>query len=79
MCIRDRFGSVTELLAVLTPLTAFALLVFCLLYTPCVAAIAAIRRELGGRWAAGIVAFQCAVAWLVAWLVRLVGMALGLG
>ncbi len=73
------FGSVTELLAVLTPLTAFALLVFCLLYTPCVAAIAAIRRELGGRWAAGIVAFQCAVAWLVAWLVRLVGMALGLG
>ena len=73
------FGSVTELLAVLTPLTAFALMVFCLLYTPCVAAVAAIRRELGGRWAAGIVVFQCVVAWLAAWLVRLVGMALGLG
>jgi ferrous iron transport protein B len=53
-------------------------LVFCLLYTPCVAAIAAIRRELGNKWALGIMAFQCVVAWLCAFVVRLVGMALGL-
>ena len=56
---------------------AAALLVFCLLYTPCVAAIAAIKRELGWKWALGIVAFQCAVAWAVALLVRLVLMAAG--
>ena len=72
------FGSTAELLAALTPLSVVALLAFCLLYTPCIAAVAAIRRELGGRWAAGIVVFQCVVAWLVALLVRLVGMALGL-
>ena len=60
---------------VLSPLTAFSLLVFCLLYTPCVAAIATIRRELGGRWAMTIVVGQCLVAWLVAWLVHLLGMA----
>ena len=73
------FGSAAEVMAVLSPLAAFCLMVFCLLYTPCVAAIAAVRRELGGRWAAGIVVFQCVVAYAVALLVRLVGLALGLG
>ena len=58
---------------VLTPLSALSLLVFCLLYTPCVAAVASIRRELGGKWAAGVVAGQCVLAWLCALLVRLVG------
>ena len=73
------FGTTAELLAVLTPLGAFTLMVFCLLYTPCVAAIAAIRRELSGRWAVGIVAFQCVVAYVVALLVHVAGVLLGLG
>ena len=55
----------------LTPLSAVSLLVFCLLYTPCVAAISAVRRELGGRSAALLVVFQCVLAWVVAFLVRL--------
>ena len=71
------FGSTAQLLAALTPLSVVSLLVFCLLYTPCVAAIAAIRHELGGRWALGIVAFQCGIAYLVALLVHVVGALLG--
>ena len=54
-----------------------ALLVFCLLYTPCVASVAAIRRELGGRWAAAVVLWQCVLAWLMALLLRLIGLLLG--
>ena len=61
-------ASVTTLLS---PLAALPFLVFCLLYTPCVAAIASIRRELGVRWAARVVLLQCAVAWIVAGIVRL--------
>ena len=57
--------------AVLDQTTAFALLVFCLLYTPCVAAIATIRRELGGRWAILIAVGQCVMAWVVAYFVRI--------
>ncbi|MCR5297301.1 MAG: ferrous iron transport protein B [Clostridiales bacterium] len=60
-------------------LTAACLLVFCLLYTPCVAAVAAFRREMGRKWALGIVLWQCAVAWVAAVVVRLVGMLLGGG
>ena len=71
------FDGSAALLAALTPLSALTFLVFCLLYTPCIAAIASIRRELGGRWAAGIVVFQCVIAWVVALIVRLVGLALG--
>jgi len=71
------FGSTAELVAALTPLSVVSLLVFCLLYTPCIAAIAAIKRELGGRWAMATVVFQCVTAWVVAFLVRLVGLALG--
>ena len=63
--------------AALTPLAAAALLVFCLLYTPCVAAVAAIRRELGGRWALLLVLWQCVLAWAAALLVRLFGLLLG--
>ena len=55
---------------VLDTLSASALLVFSLLYTPCVAAIASIRRELGGRWAAGVVIWQCVLAWFAALIVR---------
>lgn len=58
--------------SVLTPLSAASLLVFSLLYTPCVAAVASIKRELGGKWAVGVVIWQCAVAWIAAMLVRLV-------
>ena len=72
------FGGAEAMLAAMTPLACASLLVFCLLYTPCVAAIAAIKRELGVRWALGIVVFQCAVAWVVAFAVQLVGKLLGL-
>ena len=58
-------------------LSAAALLVFSLLYTPCVAAIAAIRRELGRKWAVTVVVWQCAVAWVMALLVRLIGLMIG--
>jgi ferrous iron transport protein B len=60
-------------LASLGSLAAASMLAFSLLYTPCVAAIAAIRRELGGKWAAGVVIWQCLIAWVVALLVRLIG------
>lgn len=63
------FGSSTALTTLLTPLSAVSLLVFCLLYTPCVAAIASVKRELGGKWAAGVVIGQCVIAWLMAGLV----------
>lgn len=61
------------LFTILTPLSAAALLVFCLLYTPCVAAIASIKRELGRKWAAVIVIGQCAIAWVMALVVKLIG------
>lgn len=68
------FGTQGLLLQTLSPLAAASLLVFCLLYTPCVAAIASIKRELGGKWAAGIVVLQCGIAWICAMIVHLVGM-----
>lgn len=71
------FGSTEALTATLSTLTALALLVFCLLYTPCVASIATIKRELGGRWALGVAIFQCVIAWIVALIVRLIGLMLG--
>jgi len=60
-------------------LAAASMLVFSLLYTPCVAAVAAIRRELGHKWAVGVVLWQCGIAWLAALIVRLIGLAFGLG
>ena len=59
---------VLEVTATMTALTAVPMLAFCLLYTPCVAAVSAVRRELGGKWALWMVVFQCVVAWLAAWL-----------
>lgn len=71
------FGATGNLVAAITPLAAASLLAFCLLYTPCVAAIAAIKKELGGKWAAAVVILQCAVAWLAAFAVVLIGSAMG--
>ena len=71
------YGSSEVLLASLTPVAAASLLVFSLLYTPCVAAVSAIKRELGGKWAAAVVFGQCAIAWVAALIVRLIGLMLG--
>lgn len=73
------FGGTGNLLGTVTPLSAVSLLVFCLMYTPCIAAVASIKRELGVKWAAGVVVGQCAVAWVCAFAVRLIGMLIGLG
>ena len=64
--------------AAISKLTAASMLVFSLLYTPCVAAIASIKRELGRKWSFYVVLWQCGLAWLAALVVRLIGMALGL-
>ncbi len=68
------FGS--SVAAAITPISAASLLVFSLLYTPCVAAIASVRRELGRSWSVGVVVWQCFVAWLAALLIRLVLLAI---
>ena len=65
--------------SVLGGLSAASMLVFSLLYTPCVAAVAAIRRELGRKWSLYVVLWQCCIAWAAALIVRLAGLALGLG
>ena len=67
------------LASAMTALSAAAMLVFSLLYTPCVASIAAIRREMGRKWALGVVLWQCGIAWIAALLVRTVGLIFGLG
>ena len=67
-----------DITAVMTPLAAASLLVFSLLYTPCIAAIASIKRELGARWAAGVVIWQCLVAWVAAFLVHYIVAGLGI-
>ncbi len=66
-----------QITAVLSPLSAATMLVFSLLYTPCVAAIASIRRELRGKWAVGVVFAQCGIAWLAALIVHLIGLLIG--
>jgi ferrous iron transport protein B len=71
-------GNEGAIVNIVTPLGALALLVFCLLYTPCVAAVASIKRELGGKWAFFIVVGQCVIAWICAFLVRLIGLAIGM-
>lgn len=65
------FGSEGAVQALLTPLTAASLLVFCLLYTPCAAAVSAVRRELGTKWMCYVIVFQCVIAWIVAFIVKL--------
>ena len=68
------FGSTATLQGSLTTVGAAALLVFCLLYTPCVAAIASVKRELGGKWAVAMVIGQCVIAWIMAFVVYHIGM-----
>ena len=62
-------GSMDVIHKILTPASALSLLIFCLLYTPCVAAVSSVKRELGGKWALVVVAGQCVVAWIMAALV----------
>ena len=66
------FGTTAALQAAITPSTAAGLLVFCLLYTPCAAAIAAVKQELGGKWAVGVALEQCAIAWICAAIMKYV-------
>ena len=73
------FGSEAGLAATLGILSAASMLVFSLLYTPCVAAVASIRREMGRKWALYVVPLQCGIARIAALLVRLIGLALGAG
>jgi ferrous iron transport protein B len=72
------FGSRAAITAAITPLAGFCLLVFCLLYTPCVAAVSSVRRELGTKWMFFVIINQCVIAWVAAFIVSLVGRALGL-
>ena len=71
------FGAQGGVTAMMTPLAAGTLLVFSLLYTPCVAAIASIRRELGSKYAVGVVLWQCVIAWFAALIVRSIGRLIG--
>ena len=72
-------GEVSLLGTLFTSFTAFVFLVFTLLYTPCVAAVATVKREMGGvRAAAATVIIQCAIAWIVAFVVHSIGVAVGL-
>lgn len=73
------FGGGGGVAAVMSPLTAASLLAFSLLYTPCVAAVASVRSEMGGKWALYVVVWQCFVAWLAAVVIRVIGLMLGLG
>ena len=76
--LRVVFGSEEGVASMISTASAASLLAFSLLYTPCVAAVASIRRELGGRWAMYVVIWQCMVAWLAALAVRLILMAVGI-
>ena len=71
------FSAEGGITSVLGTIEAGTLLVFSLLYTPCVAAIASVKRELGWRWAAGVVVWQCILAWIVSLLFRLILMLIG--
>ena len=68
------YGSIGALTSAIPLADSLAFLVFCLLYTPCVAAVAAVKRERGAAFAAGTVVFQCVVAWAVAFVVHLIGL-----
>jgi ferrous iron transport protein B len=72
------YGSTAQVATAFTLRSAASFLVFCLLYTPCVAAVASVKRELGGKWAAGMVLLQCAIAWLGAGTVYLITSLIGL-
>lgn len=66
-------GAGGSVLDILTPLSTVSLLVFCLLYTPCAAAVASVKQELGGKWAVGVAFGQCAIAWVTAFVVYVIG------
>ena len=66
------FGSTIEMVSVISAAGAMSFLVFCLLYTPCVAAIASVKKELGGKWAAYVVVIQCVVAWIAALITHII-------
>ena len=70
------YGSSAAFAAALSPAAAAPLLVFCLLYTPCIAAVASVKRELGGKWAAGLAVWQCLIAWVAAFVTHGVGLLL---
>ncbi len=70
-------GRAAEISEFFTPFSAFTFLVFSLLYTPCVAAVAAVKREIGGKNAIALAVFQCVIAWVIALIFRLVGMLFG--
>ena len=72
------FGSEGGAVTALTTLGAITMLVFSLLYTPCVAAIASIRRELGSSWALSVAVGQCIIAWIMAFIVHTLGLLIGL-
>ena len=67
-------GTAENIASLFSSFGAFVFLVFTLLYPPCVAAIATVKRELGGRWAAGVVFLQCGIAWLAAFLLHTAGL-----
>ncbi len=71
------YGTTAALTSTMTSSSAAALLVFCLLYTPCVAAIASVKRELGRKWAGGVVIGQCTVAWIAAFIVKILASLIG--
>ncbi|MBO4438209.1 MAG: ferrous iron transport protein B [Spirochaetaceae bacterium] len=70
-------GAESSLGLLFTPFTAYVFLVFTLLYTPCVAAIAAVKREMGAKWVPSVIFVQCAIAWVCAFVVKLIGTLLG--
>ena len=67
-------GSTTSFI---TPLASLSLLVFSLLYMPCVAAVASIRKEMGTKWALAMVVWQCTIAWIAAFIIRMIGLLFG--
>ena len=70
------FGDTKTLLDMLSTAGAASLLVFCLLYTPCIAAVASVKKELGGKWATIVALGQFLIAWIVAFIIRIIGMIL---
>lgn len=72
------FGPSGNVASVMSTAVAIPLLIFCLLYTPCVAAVAAVRREMGVKWAVGLAFWQCGIAWVGAVIARLICLAAGL-
>lgn len=70
-------GSASAITSLFTPFSALVFLVFTLLYTPCVAAITSVKRELGGKWAVGVVGVQCVIAWIAAFLLHTIGLVAG--